>query len=183
MLDMVEVLYGGDIRMKAAAAVHSAPQTTYAKYTTSGQMARGDESLGWVSLWRERWRETRGKVDPRCMPLGKGADVGAATPGWQCADPFTGPLNTEQGKPCKAYGMCPICPHAGIDETSSYAAAQALKLLSAIDKASETMSPAAWLEKWGPVRLKLVDGWLRNFSSAVLSEATKESSAPLPSLE
>lgn len=183
VLDMIDNLYGGDIRMKAAAAVHAEEDTTYKRYSTSGQIARGDENLAWVLVWRERWRKSRGKIDPRGLPEGKGADVGAATPGWKCADPFSGPLNQEHGKPCKAYGMCPACPHASIDVNNPYAAAQALNLLNAVDKASEEMAPVAWLEKWAPVREKLVGGWLLLFSDAVLADAAKERLSPLPALE
>lgn len=180
-LDMVELLYGGDIRAKAAAGVHAKEDTTYQSYTTPGQAARGDEALAWVRLRHERWRETRGRVDPRHTP--KGADLGAATPGWKCADPFSGPFNPVPGKLCSGYGFCPNCPHGGIDSNDPYACAQAFNLLDAIDKASGEMAPQAWAVRWQPVRDKLIGGWLPLFSEAIVAEAKTMNVSPLPALE
>lgn len=180
-LDMVEMLYGGDIRKQAAAGVHATTDVVFRSYTTIGQMMRGDEALAWVGLWRQRWRETSRKIDPRSLPVN--ADICAATPGWKCVDPFSGPFITEVGKPCKAYGSCPICPHAGIDENDPYACAQAFNLLDAIDQAADEIDPVAWKDRWEPVRSRLVGGWIPIFPESVLNEAKALDLSRLPPLE
>jgi hypothetical protein len=179
-LDITDVLFGGDIRAKQAAGNHAQPDTTYRSYTTSAQMARGDEALGQVLAVRTRWRESGGIIDPRRKP--DGADLGAATPGWICVDPYSGPFGQPE-KLCSAYGRCPDCPNTSIDPANSYSCAQAWNLLEAIDNASEAIAPQAWLERWGPVKEKLLQYWLPLFPDEVTQAAKKINLHPLPPLE
>lgn len=179
-LDIVDVEFGGDIRAKQAAAGHATVQTTYQRYTTDAQMQRGDEALAQLSAARERFRKTQGKSDPRRHP--EGADIGAATPGWTCADPYDSPLY-ETDKLCGDYGRCPACPLGSIDLNDCYSAAQAFNLLDAIDKAVETMAPTAWLERYGPSRKALTEFWLPQIPDHVLEQVRQMKLPPLPPLE
>ena len=179
-LDIVDVEFGGDIRAKQAAAGHAEVQTTYQSYTTDAQMQRGDEALAQLSAARERFRKTQGKSDPRRKP--EGADIGAATPGWTCTDPYDSPLY-EKDKLCSGYGRCPACPLGSINPNDCYSAAQAFNLLDAIDKAVETMAPAAWLERYGPSRKALTEFWLPQFPHHVLQQVKQMKLPPLPPLE
>lgn len=178
-LDVTDALFEGDIRAKQAAGNHASPETTYRMYTTSAAKQRGDEFLGNVARLRRRWRESRGKVDPRNRP--DKSDLGAATPGWSCADPFNGPYTPN--KLCASYGSCPACPHAGIALDDPYACAQAWNLLSAIDDAAAEIAPDAWLKRWAPVKTKLLDVWLPRFPPAVVEKAKTMTLAKLPPLE
>ncbi|AWL05889.1 hypothetical protein ACFOHT_19365 [Massilia oculi] len=179
-LDIVDVEFGGDIRAKQAAAGHAEVQTTYQRYTTDAQMQRGDESLAQLSTVRERFRQTQGKSDPRRKP--EGADIGAATPGWTCSDPYDSPLY-EKDKLCGGYGRCPACPLGSINSDNCYSAAQAFNLLDAIDKAAETMAPVAWLERYGPSRRALTKFWLPQLPQYVLEQVRQMKLPPLPPLE
>jgi hypothetical protein len=179
-LDIVDIEFAGDIRAKQAAAGHAEVQTTYQLYTTDAQMQRGDEALAQLSEARERFRKTQGKSDPRRKP--EGADIGAATPGWTCADPYNSPLY-EPDKLCSGYGRCPACPLGIINPKDAYSASQAFNLLNAIDEAVETMAPAAWLERYGPARKALTEFWLPQIPDHVLEQVRQMKLPPLPPLE
>jgi hypothetical protein len=179
-LDIVDVEFGGDIRAKQAAAGHAKVQTTYQSYTTDAQMQRGDEALAQVSAARERFRNTKGKSDPRRKP--EGADIGAATPGWTCVDPYNSPFY-DKDKLCEGYGRCPACPLGSLNRNDCYSAAQAFNLLDAINSAVETMAPAAWIERYGPSRNALVERWLPWIPDHVLEQVRFMKLAPLPPLE
>jgi len=179
-LDIVDVEFAGDIRARQAAAGHAKAQTTYQRYTTDAQMQRGDEFLAQLSATRERFRMTQGKSDPRRKP--DGADLGAATLGWTCADPYASPLY-EKDKLCGGYGRCPACPVGSMNLYDCYSAAQAFNLLDAIDKAGETMAPAAWLERYGPPRKALTEFWLPKIPDHVLEQVRQMKLLPLPPLE
>jgi hypothetical protein len=179
-LDIVDVEFGGDIRAKQAAGGHATIQTTYQSYTTNAQMQRGDEALAQVSATRERFRKTQGKSDPRRKP--EGADIGAATPGWTCADPYDSPLYGK-GKLCGGYGRCPACPLGSMNPNDCYSAAQAINLLDAIDKAVEIMAPAAWLERYSRSRKALTEFWLPQIPDHVLEQVRQIKLPPLPPLE
>jgi hypothetical protein len=178
-LDFTDVLFGGDIRAKQAAGNHASPETTYRLYSTNAQKQRGDEFLWQVGQLRRRWIETRGKVDPRNKPVG--SDVGAATPGWTCVDPFSGPYTPN--KLCNRYGECPTCPHGSIARDDPYACAQAWNLLAAIDDAASETAPQAWLTKWAPVKEELLQVWLPSFPNPVQEQAKLIKLAKLPPLE
>jgi hypothetical protein len=179
-LDIVDVEFGGDIRAKQAAGGHAKVQTTYQSYTTDAQMQRCDEALAQLSAARERFRKTQGKSDPRRKP--KGADIGAATPGWTCADPYDSPLY-QKDRLCGGYGRCPACHLGSINPNDCYSAAQAFNLLDAIDKAMETMAPAAWLERYGPSRKFLTEYWIPQIPDHVLEQVGQMKLPPLPPLE
>lgn len=179
-LDISDILFEGDIRAKQAAGNHTHPDTTYRHYKTPGQKQRGDEYLAQISQGRQRWRETNGKVDIRNMP--DGTDLGAATPGWTCSDPFN-PPNGPDGKLCMNFGQCPNCPHGSIDRSNPYCYAQAWNLLAAIDEAASTMAPESWVKRWSPVKGKLLQHWLPCFPKPVIEEAKNIRLRPLPPLE
>ena len=178
-LDITDALFDGDIRAKQAAGNHASPETTYRLYNTDAQKQRGDEFLAQITQLRRRWRETTGVVDARNKP--DGADVGAATPGWTCADPFAGPFTPN--KLCNSYGSCPVCPHGSIALNDEYACAQAWNLLYAIDEAAGEIAPAAWLERWSPIKKRLVEFWLPSFPSETVAKAKTIRLAKLPPLE
>jgi hypothetical protein len=179
-LDIVDVEFGGDIRAKQTAAGHAEVQTTYQSYTTDAQMQRGDEALAQLSAARERFRRTQGNSDPRRKP--QGADIGAATPGWTCVDPYDSPLY-EKNKLCDGYGRCPACPLGSMNSNDCYSSAQALNLLDAIDEAVENMAPAAWLERYGPCRKAVTEFWLPQIPDHVLRRVGQMKLPALPPLE
>lgn len=177
-LDITDMLFDGDIRAKQAAGNHASPDTTYRLYSTDAQKQRGDESLAQISQLRTRWRDSNGTIDPRNKP--DGVDVGAATPGWTCADPFNGPFTSN--KLCNQYGFCPACPNGAIAINDEYSCAQAWNLLNAIDDAASEIAPAAWLERWAPVKTRLLEFWLPRFRDETIAKARIVRLAKLPPL-
>lgn len=179
-MDVVDIVHAGDIRAKQAAGNHSDSDTTYRKYSSGGQMERGDEELAEVRLIHDRWRASEQVIDPRSKPVD--SDRGAATPGWRCVDPFappSGPLD----KLCVDYGHCPNCAHGYTDRDSGYSCAQAWNLLSAIDQAASEIAPDAWLKRWAPVKQKLLEVWLPQFTTQAHELAKSYRLHPLPPLE
>lgn len=177
MIDFGTALYQGDILAAQALGDQRSPQTLFSHYTSDAQRQRNSERTGEIMSLRQRWRETRGLIDPRNQP--SGVDEGAATPGWRCFDPYDSPF-TMKDKLCDAYGMCPICPLAHVDFTSPYACAQLHNLLSSLRKARGWMAPQAFLARFGPVEEKLIT-WLRRFPQHIHDEAKHfEHLGPLP---
>lgn len=179
-LDITDIIFGGDIRAKQAAGNHTAPDVTHKKYTTAGQMERGDEVLAEVRLLQERWRKSNMRIDPRGKP--EHIDLGAATPGWACLDPFDSPFDSK-GTLCTSLGQCPRCPQGFIDITSAYACAQAWSLLHAIDQAAGEIAPDAWRLRWLPVKERLLNYWLPQFEESVTTQVRASRLPLLPPLE
>jgi hypothetical protein len=145
-----------------------------------GAKQRDEERLAEIMQVRGRWRQTQGKIETRGRP--EHTDIGAATPGWTCLDPYSG-LYGPKDTLCSAYAQCPVCPLGSIDFQSPYACAQAHNLLEAVRRAAETMAPQAWLDRMAPVQQKLVNAWLCQFSEPVRKAAEKLSLPPLPAPE
>lgn len=179
-LDITDILFGGDIVSKQSAGNHTNPDTTYKKYSTGGQMERGDEVLAEIRILNDRWRRTGNAIDPRSRP--EGADLAAATPGWRCLDPFSPPSGPTNSL-CTDYGQCPVCPHGYIDTSSVYSYAQAWNLLSAIDDAASEIAADAWLRRWAPVKQSLLEYWLPQFSDEIRVESKSYRLNQLPPLE
>jgi hypothetical protein len=176
-LEIVHQITGGDLRAMQAWANHKRVGTTERNYVTDGAKKRDEERLAEIMQARGRWRRTQGKIETRGRP--EHTDIGAATPGWTCLDPYSG-LYGPKDTLCSAYAQCPVCPLGSIDFQSPYACAQAHNLLEAVRRAAETMAPHAWLERMAPVQERLLHTWLPQFSDRVRKAAAKLSLPSLP---
>lgn len=159
----------GDVIVAKRLGGHRDPTTTWTHYTSDGTRKRYKERLGEAFLLRSRWRETKGRCDPRAHTASQ--DVGAATPGFLCFDPFDSPQpNQTAGRLCTAYGRCPECPlaAANIADISCVANYQALK--KAIMDAQMTLTPKAWLTQWAPV-LQSLESLLETIPAKTLEKA------------
>jgi hypothetical protein len=178
VLDLNMAIHGGDIRAAKAFGNQKSVETIYSHYSSDAQRQRNLEKLAELTQQMVRWVDTSGLIDPRKLPLDVQKE--AATPGWGCFDPFSSPFS-EHGSLCTAYGLCPNCPLAHLDLTSSYSCAQTHNLLDAILRAQFTLDPDAWLARWAPVVGKLLSVWLPRFPDAVREEA-KVRFSTLPAL-
>ena len=176
-LEIVHQVTGGDLRSMQAWTNHRQMGTTERNYVSDGAKQRDEERLAEIMQVRGRWRETQGKVETRGRP--EHTDIGAATPGWTCLDPYAG-LHGSKDTLCSAYAQCPVCPLGSIDFQSPYACGQAHSLLEAVRRAAETMAPQAWLKRMAPVEERLLNTWLPQFSETVRKAAEKMSLPPLP---
>jgi hypothetical protein len=176
LLDLGTAIHGGDLRAAQVLANHEQTNTTFTHYITDAQRQRYQEQLGEVMEGRSRWTETAGRIDVRERPTD--SDIGSATPGWNCLDPYGSPFYVS-GKLCSAYSMCPICPLGQLELTSSYACAQAYSLLGSLRRARETMPPQAWLDRFSAIENRLISFWLPQFSATVIDEARNFVNLPL----
>lgn len=176
-LEIVHQVTGGDLRSMQAWANHQRVGTTESNYVSDGAKQRDEERLAEIMQVRERWRETQGKVETRGRP--EHTDIGAATPGWTCLDPYAG-LYGSKDTLCSAYAQCPACPLGSVDFQSPYACAQAHNLLDAVRRATESMAAQAWLKRMAPVEERLLNMWLPQFPETVRKAAEKLSLPPLP---
>jgi hypothetical protein len=176
-LEIVHQTTGGDLRAMQAWANHKRVGTTERNYVTDGAKKRDEERLAEIMQVRGRWRRTQGKIETRGRP--EHTDIGAATPGWTCLDPYSG-LYGPKDTLCSAYAQCPVCPLGSIDFQSPYTCAQAHNLLEAVRRAAETMAPQAWLKRMAPVQERLLNTWFPQFSDRVRKAAEKLSLPSLP---
>ncbi|MES3150860.1 hypothetical protein [Sphingomonas faeni] len=154
-LDLVHELTGGNLMATQQVAGHESPDTTKEFYESAAMQRRDEEMLaGGINQW---WRflETGGIVDATERDR-LNVDLGAATPGFGCADPYDSPVRGERkGALCTAYGRCPMCEFALVDLTSPHAYRYHIELLRRIDEAMTTLGEA-WLWRWGPVKQRLL---------------------------
>ncbi len=176
-LEIVHQLTGGDLRAMQAWVNHKRVSTTERNYVSDAAKQRDEERLAEIIEVRGRWRRTRGRIETRGRP--EHTDIGSATPGWTCLDPYSG-LHGPKDTLCSAYAQCPVCPLGSIDFQSPYACAQAHNLLEAVRRAAQSMVPQAWLKRMAPVQQKLLDTWLRQFPEPVRKAAEKLSLPSLP---
>ena len=87
-LEIVHQLAGGDLRAMQAWANHKRVSTTERNYVGDGAKQRDEERLAEIMQVRGRWRRTEGKIEARGRP--EQTDIGAATPGWTCLNPYSG---------------------------------------------------------------------------------------------
>lgn len=180
VLDAGRSLFGGDVMVASALADHRSLETTQSHYTSDAQRRRNEERLGDVFAARERWIESNGNVDIRGRE--PGADIGSATPGWRCLDPYASPFS-QNGKLCVAYGRCPVCPMAHLDLASPISLGLVLRLLEAVRRAKGTLDPQGWVERMAPIESRILSYWIPLFSEQVIEEAQALSLQELPTPE
>lgn len=161
---------------------HKSVRTTDAHYVSDGTRWREAEYLGEAMLLRERWFQSNGKIDPRRERLTPRMDRAAATPGFDCFDPFDSPWPTQRkGRLCGAYGMCPSCPMAAANVHDPASVALYLALRAAILAAQVGISGEAWLARYGQVLTDL-DALLQHVPGDVI-ESAKRFHVRLPPVE
>lgn len=172
LLDFVQYL-SGNLEDAQSVGGHKNLHTTWKHYTSSGTKKRYQERVGEIIVFRERWYQTYGVIDPRLSTITQ--DKGAATPGFTCLDPFDSPLaNQINGQLCKAYGECPSCPLAAANLGDSANVALYIALKSAIYRSQGSMAPKTWLQRWAPV-IQELNTLLEITSEAVLAKASEYS--------
>jgi hypothetical protein len=148
VIDLVHHLFDGDVVMAQISGNHRSVDTTREHYLFDGARKRNDESLVPALHGMGNWAATKGVLDPRTDRYEAG---GAATPGWNCRDPYNGSMIAESGAvPCRAYGRCVMCENGEINLLSPVSYALSVKFMEAIGRARSTMPEHAWLARWAP---------------------------------
>ena len=156
MLDLVGLRHGSLVAQKAAQ--HRSFATTDGHYLGPGVKEREREVLAETMQHMQRWFESNGSIDVRRWARSAGADKGSATPGFMCADPYDSPWpHQAKHRLCRAYGLCPVCPLALIEESSHEVVGHWLALETAIYQSREVLDAAHWLHRWAPVASSLKD--------------------------
>jgi hypothetical protein len=175
--DLVNELSGGDIRTQQIILNHKQAQTTHAHYTSDGARQRNNENIARIQSERVRWVETKGQRDVRNV-IGLSTRR-AATPGFECLDPFESPQpNQKNGKMCSAYLACPRCPMAVVHRRDSLALASLIKLEAALASAEFEVAPQRWAHELLPMLQAIQCDWLPLFSSETWHDAAKLASTP-----
>jgi len=182
-LDIIRSLNRDDIRAVQAAGGQSAQGTIDVHYDGAGAKRRRQENLAGVMVVQERWAATGGRSDIRGAP--DDCDIGAATPGWSCLDPFDSPIAGEiKGRPCQAYGRCPDCPAGGINERSPYVLARVLQLTAEVEKAQSYLDAQRWLAVYAQVLKLLRSKWIPQFTDpTVIAAAAQLNLSPIGRVE
>lgn len=146
IIDMVQAL-GGGLEEARLVGDHRSLTTTWNHYTSDGVRKLYRGQVGEVIMLRERWIDSEGKIDPRGFTSSQ--DNKAATPGFDCLDPFDSPAPLQrQGSLCNAYGYCPACPLAAARPHNPINAAFYVALQDSLYSAQSNMSPKSWIAKW-----------------------------------
>lgn len=179
LVNMVLTEFEGDPIVAKIQGNHKHLDTTLS-YGSDGTVMKQFEKLGHVMQLRTRHRENGVALDP----TGRSSEVDpeSATLGWTCLDIFDSPY-TAKGKYCGGYGYCPKCELGTTDLTSPLCFAYGINLLDAVNRAQQTLRPAEWLERFGPVQKNLREKWLPSFSAEVQEEAKQINIPPMPTPE
>ena len=182
-LDIIRDLNNDDIRAVQAAGGQSSQSTIERHYDGAGAKRRRYEKLAEIMPTQERWVTTDGRSDMRGAP--DASDAGAATPGWICLDPFDSPIPGEsRGRLCQAYGRCPDCAMAALDESSPYALARVLQLAEEMQEAQGYLDAARWHVAYVPALQALKGKWIPLFTDkSVIQAAARMNLSPIGRLE
>jgi len=166
LAEVAHDLFGGDLRATMDFLQHTNPETTLKNYTNGLSLARHHGIIADVQQLRERFIFTEGKLDPRV--LAQSGDPAAATPGWQCANPYSSPMPGERvGRLCRSYGSCPICPLARVDVTSPVAYARLRQVKAGLESARSTALPERWTQGLAPILRQINQFWILCFPDQV----------------
>lgn len=145
-LDLVHEITGGNLLAMQQVANHVDPNTTLKSYTRAAFHRRNEEMLASGMQQLDRKYLSDGRIDVASRHRLR-SDLGSATPGFVCADPYSSPFEkpdasdpdrstrSGRGRLCQAYGKCPICPLAMIDPSSPETYAYLYKLKEALEEA------------------------------------------------
>lgn len=168
-----EIAFREGIVVSSQVLGHQDVQITEKHYVSDGTRWREAERLGNAMLFMERWFDTEGNIDPRRNRLTPRMDRGAATPGFQCFDPYDSPWPMQRkNRLCTAYGLCPSCPLAAADVKDSGAVALYLSLRTAIFDGQGQISGEAWLARYGQVLIDL-NALLKHVPTDVMESAIR----------
>ncbi|ANC86677.1 hypothetical protein A7E77_07085 [Sphingomonas sp. NIC1] len=171
-LDLVHEVSGGNLLSMTQVANHVHAATTLGHYARTAFHRRNEEMLANGMQQLDRKYLSDGRIDVASRHRLR-SDLGSATPGFACLDPYASPFDKPRpqdggtsgprarGRLCQAYGKCPMCPLAMIDPTSPETYAYLYKLREAIEEARGRLG-APWISRWQIVSEKLTL-WARLF--------------------
>ena len=164
-LEIVDEMADGDIAVVMGKGGQRSEETVYSHYSTKAVAAGADERIGVMIAIYGRFFRTAGEIDPRDVM--EREDMGAATRGFVCLNPFASPIpGSRTGRMCEAVGHCPICPFAAVDTTSVLAFAR-LKHLERAYCSLRDEDPDTYRARFLAPHLRLTRFWLGLFDQEV----------------
>lgn len=169
----------GDTEKVRVLLGHSSVSVTHENYRSKETRRRDEESLAGAMALHARYHDSSAKVDSR-RHFG---DRSAATPGYQCLDPFQSPMPGQvEGRMCTGYGLCPACPLA-VEMNDEVSIARRIQLFERYGEAIRTSGTQRFRGRYGSaydrlgaalaITLKKVD--IQRLEALILN--------PIPSLE
>ncbi|TBY17677.1 hypothetical protein E0H93_36995 [Rhizobium leguminosarum bv. viciae] len=165
-------LVGSKIGVVKKLLHHRKIETTETSYDPPSARQTTHESISFELAVRERNITSQNKVETRGRGLSR-IEKTAATPGFNCLDPLRSPiLGQVEGKMCSAYGICPNCPLATIDRTSSRAAYRLQQLHERLRELQLSSNEQRWAKLWHPQLVALRE-WMTHFSEKALRDGKR----------
>lgn len=181
LLDLAHEISGGDLLAVRAAGGQKTLRVVEDHYVSKAAMLRDDERLATIQSQIAREVATAGRFQTAST---REAERGAVTPGWRCHRGAAPAFHADRADgACASYGRCPVCVHGRTDYASVECAADAVRLLDAVERSVAQMSPEAWLGQLAPIRMHLLGEVLPSFGEALLAEAEGLHLPQLPTLE
>ena len=157
---------------------HSSVTTTDGNYRSSEAQRRDEVALAGAMAMKERHQDSAGKIDPR----GHYEDRSAATPGYDCLDPFQSPVVGQvHGRMCTAYGLCPACP-TKVMRLHDVFWARRIQLQQRYKQAALAMGSARFNQRYGPAAEALNTSLMR-LTDSDLARIGRLNLNPIPELE
>jgi hypothetical protein len=168
-IDYVWLITDGDIRAILSVKGGTSEAVIRQHYKSDSQKQRQRVVIAQLQSNRERDAATLGKTSHRGTP--KKADISAATPGWNCIDPYQSPIPGEVvDRLCQAFGMCPGCPHGSPQLDSEYSLARSLQLRQLFKEGPSRLGLNRW-KRYQTAATALETVWLPLFHDEVWEKA------------
>lgn len=157
---------------------HSSVTTTDGNYRSSEAQRHDEVALAGAMAMKERHQDSAGKIDPR----GHYEDRSAATPGYDCLDPFQSPVVGQiPGRMCTAYGFCPACP-IKVMRLDDVSWGRRIQLQQRYKQAALAMGSARFNQRYGPAAEALNTSLMR-LTDSDLARIGRLNLNPIPELE
>ena len=180
--EIADEMLDGDVLALGDLLQHSRTETTRDHYHNNAVRARQEVHLAYGMQSRQRWFDSKGKIEPRNVPAEH--DHSATTRGFRCLDPANSPmLGQEIGRPCSAYGECPWCPLAMVDLNSPYAAACCVDLKVAFEQYRASFGLQAFRVRWERSYRALTEVWIPAFPAEIWARVARMNLPRMPELE
>jgi hypothetical protein len=177
-VDIIHDRTAGDEMMLRAAGNWVPGSSSPRRYLAGPVQGRDRERLFWAILLLAREREHGIAVSGRPMS----ADLFSATDGFRCRNVMGSPDPLPPGEPCRARGLCAICPHGGLDVGApAWSFSRIVSLARTIMERLDTAAPS-WVRRYRPVLRELLDVWIPLFPDEVTAAARRLPDYPIGDL-
>lgn len=178
--EIISRIFGGDVLPVKRKLHHKSIRTTETSYENqNAKRWRKENTLASEMAIRERRIRSLKKADTRGLNLSR-PEKSAVTPGFLCFDPWRSPiLGQTVGRMCTAYGRCPSCPLASVDQSSAKAFLRILQVRSRLEEARSVCGQTRWQAVWQP-EIEAIDEWMLDFDQSTIDQAKAIYLPPIP---